>query len=426
MILIYCPNQSPRLHYVLDFIFRQYFGLPYRISFDLDSVQDTEIIVDYSADFIENSAIQIPQHGLIFQKGINDEVQYPIPENLDLPIDEFDLFSALFYLLSRYEEYGTSNKDLHQRFDFRQSILYKNNMLDRPVIDIWLDQLKSKLMANGVKADSFKNQKFQVVPTMDIDSVFAYRGRSLFRNLAALLKDIVNVNGKELKKRLSVVLGKTQDPNDNFSQHLEWSGGSKIHYFIQVGKHGIYDKNISSRNPEFIQILKQLKSAGNTVGLHPSYSSFLKKEVILQEKMELEKMLGEKINSSRQHFLRFQLPQTYRELSAIGIEDEYSMGYSDTPGFRAGTANSFYWYDIEKEEQTKLLLHPFSMMDVAYKVYAGLSAERTILKSKDIINECKNLGIPFTFVFHNESLSGHRGWESWEKVFRFWCSGGEH
>src|SRR5690606_23968330 len=127
----------------------------------------------------------------------------------------------------------------------------------RPVIDIWLDQLKSKLMANGVKADSFKNQKFQVVPTMDIDSVFAYRGRSLFRNLAALLKDIVNVNGKELKKRLSVVLGKTQDPNDNFSQHLEWSGGSKIHYFIQVGKHGIYDKNISSRNPEFIRILKQ-------------------------------------------------------------------------------------------------------------------------------------------------------------------------
>ena len=45
------------------------------------------------------------------------------------------------------------------------------------------------------------------------------------------------------------------------------------------------------------------------------------------------------------------------------MTDDYSMGYGSINGFRASVASSFYWYDLEKERQTNLRIHPFCFMD---------------------------------------------------------------
>jgi len=55
------------------------------------------------------------------------------------------------------------------------------------------------------------------------------------------------------------------------------------------------------------------------------------------------------ITQSRQHYIRFNLPEGYQRLIAAGITDDYSMGYGSVNGFRASVASSFYWYDLEKE-----------------------------------------------------------------------------
>ena len=66
---------------------------------------------------------------------------------------------------------------------------------------------------------------------------------------------------------------------------------------------------------------------------------------------------------SRQHFIRFTLPDTYRQLINAGIKEEFSMGYGSVNGFRASVALPFYWFDLEKNEATSLLVYLFCFMD---------------------------------------------------------------
>jgi hypothetical protein len=58
----------------------------------------------------------------------------------------FDIFSAAFYLMSRYEEYLPSIRDKHDRFDAKQSLAYKENFLHQAVVDRWAIQLEKLIL----------------------------------------------------------------------------------------------------------------------------------------------------------------------------------------------------------------------------------------------------------------------------------------
>jgi hypothetical protein len=59
---------------------------------------------------------------------------------------------------------------------------------------------------------------------------------------------------------------------------------------------------------------------------------------------------------------------------------------------------------------------------VAYKQFMHLSVDACIEDSSAIKQTLKKLNAPFVFVFHNESLSGHRGWQNWDQVFNYWLN----
>ena len=77
----------------------------------------------------------------------------------------------------------------------------------------------------------------------------------------------------------------------------------------------------------------------------------------------MESIIDRKVVHSRQHYIRFSLPDTYRQLINHGILNEFSMGYGSINGFRASIASPFYWYDLSREEKTPLLVYPFCFMD---------------------------------------------------------------
>ena len=54
----------------------------------------------------------------------------------------FDVFAAIFYLLSRYEEYLQKPTDKFGNYDFKNSILYKLNCLHIPVVEQWINMLE--------------------------------------------------------------------------------------------------------------------------------------------------------------------------------------------------------------------------------------------------------------------------------------------
>jgi hypothetical protein len=433
LVEIYCPYTSERLKYVLNYIFEERLGIHYTLVNDAARLDNAGVMrINYSELPIPGSLQIIPQ-GILSETGVKYTV-FDLSEQGDASILlkkpenqlYFDIFSAVFYLISRYEEYLMFAKDKHHRFKYEDSCLYQGKCLQLPLVDIWIDNFRKLLETEfKVPAAHFRKNMFNVQPTLDIDSAFTYKGRSFFRQAGALIKNLILLRFSELGKRLGVLIFSKPDPNDNFDYQLQElaAKGLKATYFFQVGPYGTYDKNISPENPAFRAMIKKIQAAGHTIGLHPSYESNSEIKELSEEKRILESITGQPVTCSRQHYLRFDLPRTYKHLLQIGIREEYSMGYSGITGFRAGTAFPFYWFDLVDNQATELRIVPFSVMDVAYKVFASSTPSDTLAASSKIIEQLKVVEGPFCFVFHNESLSEHRGWQGWRAVFKSWLNG---
>src|SRR5678809_1103698 len=147
-----------------------------------------------------------------------------------------------------------------------------------------------------------------------------------------------------------------------------------IDFFLVAKEKGKYDKNIDVTNAEFQELVRNISST-YTIGLHPSWASGDFPSLLTKEKASLEQISNQSVSKSRQHYLRFTLPSTYRKLIALELINEYSMGYGSINGFRASIASSYYWYDLRNEEKTKLHIHPFCFMDANSYYEQKFSAE---------------------------------------------------
>lgn len=424
MVLFHSSIKTPRLDYTLEYLFKNRLSVDYVLISELpDTQNNSQLLINYSNSTVPN-AWNIRPSGLLSQNRIFNQdsnfLNYT-DQDLDFNDPDFDVFSALFFHLTRYEEYLVNEKDEHGRFTWQSSCISKNNLLETPFIDKWVNNISDYIQSNS-QIKLTDNFKFEIQPSMDIDSVYAYSGRSLIRHIGAITQNLLKLNFNEIRSRLSVILFGNPDPNDNFKLQEEILGNKKMRYFVQVSDYGQYDKNIDVKHPGFKAILEKLVSTGHVIGLHPGYNSFKSSSIVLLEKLRLENVLKTNVTISRQHFLRFELPQSYRILMENHILEDHSMGYSEVPGFRAGTACPFYWYDLEKDSSTSLKIVPFCCMDVAFKQFLKLNPEQTVAHVIKLKEKLKTIDVPFVFVFHNESLSNHRGWENWQYVFRNWLS----
>ena len=122
------------------------------------------------------------------------------------------------------------------------------------------------------------------------------------------------------------------------------------------------DKNISP-GQKTLQKLIADHVKKYPVGIHPSWQSGDDPSLLKKEMDSLQAITGNRVLSSRQHYIRFTLPETYRGLIENGIQSDYSLGYGSINGFRASVASPFFWYDLKKELQTELTLYPFCYME---------------------------------------------------------------
>jgi hypothetical protein len=417
MVVIYSPNLSSRLTYVLDEILQHRLGLDYVILTDPEIYEQhpSKSKINYSN--LSLAGLQISPEKLIFETGLGSldlpkwsmDFGFPVlfPNDGELG---FDIFSMCFWHFSRLEEYPFTPTDPHGRFLCSDSAFFEHQFHEWPSVDLAVRYLCNKL---NIPPPS----KFDVFPTLDIDIAFKHKGRSAAVWLGGLVRYVLGFRLKEFMERCRVLLG-AKDPFDTFDYFMDRLDMHKnnVRIFILCGLHGRYDKNIDLRHKGYSSIVKRMAKKFE-IGLHPSYQSQDRVGVILKEKETLEATIQKPVIRSRQHYLRMKLPDTYEALLKSGVTHDYTMGFPDRIGYRAGTAMSFRYYDIAKERGTSLVLHPFSAMDVTLKNYMGLSPSEAIEKIRSIKSNCMEWEIPFTFIFHNESLSEQDGWEGWRNVF---------
>ncbi len=422
-VVVYSAGTSARLKFVLDWVLKERLHISYTITTNEADIAGLPFFISYGKK-LPNS-ISIPDEQLLWGKGIQKTDPKTASWNniptlfdaadkgCDLP---FDMFSAIFYLLSRYEEYYTQKQDKHGRYPASQSILYKKSWLLRPLVDEWVTAFRKKLVAaSGLH---IAPTQFIFQPTYDIDMAYSHLYKGVGRIMGAYVRALIKGDVKQINERTKVLKKKQKDPYDSFRwlRQLHKQYELRPLYFVLCSlKTTQYDKNVHPEHPAMVRVIKNLAKEG-TIGMHPSYYHD-RSTVMDSEKAVLEQVSGTTINISRQHYIRVRLPQTYHMLLEKGITEDYSMGYGSHLGFRAGTGNSFPWYDLEKEMVTALRIYPFCFMDTTAHHESKLSVAEAFGRLDAMAAKLQQTGSTMITVFHNFSLGTSAEWKGWRNAY---------
>lgn len=426
MVLIYAPYKTNRLTYVLDFIFHKICFIHYTVTFnkyDFDTYNGAKIA--YTNEEQQNCAWMF-NAGLLFEKEIKNEIP-PIAytdwgvviyksENKK-SIAPFDVFAAIFWIISRYEEYIVNKKDNHQRFDYHYSWAFKNKVLQKPIVNEWTLKLCNKLISKYPDIKILK-PPYRFIPSFDIDNFFAFKGKTITRSLLATIHALVAKRFDLVMLRFNYLI-KHCDPYDTYDYILDICKqySLKPYYFILTGKTSEWDRNLKANHPLFTKTCKKLVQQSK-IGLHLSYNATIK-NTAKEEKYLLEKATGINIYTNRFHFLRFSLPKSYQMLVNAGIKEDYSMTYPSIDGYRAGTCTPFYFYDLENDKSTDLLVYAMPFIDRTFINNPKSNTTETIAKIKKYIRQIKMYNGVFVSLWHNETLQNNKYWIKWKMVFEF-------
>lgn len=423
MVLIYSHITSTRLHYICHFIFKELMGVEFLITVDSEEFKTHNgIKINYSDREIDPvhdvPAFNIQGNSLLFDEIIirQEIICFDVygtkaffrTHNSDFP---FDIFAASFYLVTRYEEYLPHEKDMYGRYDHKNSLAFKEGFLNLPLVNIWVKDFTIALQRK-FPSFSIQHSAFKIIPTYDIDIAYSYKHKDLLRNLGGFLRS-------PSVERIKVLLGLQKDPFDMYDWlhelHKRYHT-DPICFFLVAERTGQYDKNILPHKEAMWELVKQ-HAKRYTIGLHPSWQSGDNTSLLKEEKLQLEAMAGVPISRSRQHYIRFNLPAGYNKLIEAGITDDYSMGYGSINGFRASVASSFFWYDLENEEQTNLRIHPFCFMDANAYYEQKQTAQQTAEEMKHYLSVCKKINGTLITIWHNNFLGTAKEFKGWKDIY---------
>ena len=426
-IYIVCEKRSKRLDYILDVVFDLHLGMEYFVIDQEKDAPDKAPVISYGIASINSNAVSLYRHPLLFEENIYAQAIHVDRDEDGLPYFfaaydfkgdyYFDIFSMIFYMLSRYEEYLHFKPDEFGRYSAKYCLAYREKFLHLPVVDIWILKLKSLLEAKN-EIDISLNRSYEIKPTIDIDTPYAFIAKPWWLQLGVLSRDIVLWRPSRFKNRLSALFGATQDCFDSFDylkKQFDLYNLKPVCFFL-MRLHLPDDQNFSIGTKNFNALVRQIREYAEC-GLHPSLFAKDKPDEVMKEKSQLESITDKSIVSSRQHFLYLSLPKTYRIMTDIGLKHDYSMGFHDANGFRAGTCVSFPWYDLKAESKSNLWIHPFQIMDVTLQKYESLNIEDAKLSIQAIKREVKKVQGTFAFIWHNSSFAEQYGWQGWDQVF---------
>jgi len=412
-IIIYSDVASPKLNYILKTLLSERFNVEVKLVTDNNQFinHPSPIKLNYSAQHF-NNILSIHQSNYFQEFNITKTPKFEAELIFDQSKSNFDIFAASFFLLSRAEEYDNKHLDSHGRFPIEQNSLYKQNIHRKPIVDIWVNSLINALQDKYEISISSKKQ-YHFLSTIDIDHIYAYQQKPLAIQIGGLIRDLIKLKVGRIGDRF-----KNKDPYDCIEDLLGWHSDRnlKLKTFVLCAARSDFDKSLNPTHPHYISKIKAL-SKNSVVGIHPSYYSNEKPQKFKQEKEQLESVIKQKIDSSRQHFLKLNFPSTYQNLIKAGIKADCTMGFAEDVGFRAGTAHPFNWYDIQSDRETDLKVVPFVAMDVTMKQYLKLGAKDAERLLDSMVKEIKSVAGQCCIIWHNSSFYAAEGWQGWKEAY---------
>lgn len=423
MLLVYTHKITPRLKYAFKQVFTRILGIPVDFTTTIeDFIAHDSLKMSYTRQPLSNE-IFVRSHDILYEQGLSD-VEISVQDweetkcfffNGDKSAIPFDIFSATFYLLSRYEEYLPHVKDQYGRFTAQESLAYKHDFLHQPVVDIWAYKFK-KVFQENYPDFQFPERQYTIKPIIDVPSAYNFKLKGIMRTFGGTVKDLFSFNFKKLYYRYMVLFGLKRDTYDTFKYIINKQKQSqfKFLFFFLIGDYSTYDKGIDAQKKKFITLIKQVADYCQ-VGLKASYFALEDISILKKEKGRMEAILNTSLSASRHSFSKLNLPESYRNLVELEILEDYTMGYVNHPGFRAGTCTPFFFYDLDYEIQTPLKICSYHLLDYSLLKFQSLLDKKKTLN--EIIYQVKKVHGEFVPVFHNYTFSEVDRWKGYKDLF---------
>ena len=423
-MLIYVDEISERLIYALDFVFKER-GLTYSLTNDGRFFQSsTEAKINYSERHfpdeiqVKPATVLFDEEVLIYEIGTG---KFEDEECLSFN-KVIDPLASIFYVITRMEECTSTFEDRHGRFPLERSVLNRFGWIEKAMCDRWAVDFLRFLDRSELITFRNRSTDVEIIPTFDIDNVYAYQWKKGIRKWVSSARDVIKGDRQRILERRDVLKGEKKDPYDTFEDILTiQKAGFAVRMFWLLGDYAKFDRNVSHKDPRHQTLIKSM-SESCIIGIHPSYKSNSYEYYLHEEKERLEEIIHQPVEHSRQHFLKLKIAVTYPILIEQGVRHDYTMGFAEHVGFRAGTARPFQWFDLTRNKPTELIIHPFAYMDGTLNEYMKLTPEEATQVILKLYKEIEKYGGDFLCVWHNETIGDYGIWEGWREVLNYTLS----
>lgn len=327
-----------------------------------------------------------------------------------------DLFASTFFILTRWEEYAKPDRDGYGRFPAKASWAFRNNLLDRPVVNAYAELLWSMLAHLGWN-EPRKARHFGLHLSHDVDHPRLWwslpdRTRTLTGSLFR------RKNLREAAWWLQHHFFKSKDPHDIFEAWMTFSEqqGHVSHFNFMGKRPASFDCYYDLEHPFVRNLIKRIVERGHVIGFHPSREAFAAPLLFRKELASLQQIAPAPVRTGRQHYLCFEAPHTWQRWHEAGFEWDSTLGYPEAEGFRCGICCEFPVFHFLTRQTLALREKPLIAMDVTLAQYRKYTPDQGYDRLQHLRRQTEKYGGEFTLLWHNSSWNTYF-WVPWQEVY---------
>lgn len=451
-VVIQC-NRSymPEREYIYDYFFRERYGIEYSVCYN-DNPSDVVVIElpngkkIYVADVmfnmpediwlkkeslpvtplhvIENAAMSkvVMDRDIIELYGKRNEVF--LTEKGEITVD---IFGSAFFLLTGYEELVIPDRNQFGNFPHDSTVIGKEGLIQRPLVDEYVELLWTFIVALCPDL-SRKQEKFQFIPTHDIDRAFMFNENPFSWHIKNSIGDILKRRSLKMfwQRNMSYFFNGKKDPDDVYDWLMDLSdsvGVKSIFYFKNSMAKSKHDCPYRIDTKAVTRTLIKIDQRNHIIGFHPSFETLNNEDMFAEEINGLRnycKNIGVKqdVTNIRHHYLRYLNPQTSCWHEKYAFVADATLGHRDHIGFRRGTSHEYYVYDLENRKTLNVREFPLIVMEQTMKgEFEGTKLQFEAIKR--MIDICKFYNGNFVLLWHNETLADKDDKIFYDKIINY-------
>jgi hypothetical protein len=324
---------------------------------------------------------------------------------------EGDVVASSFFVLSQYDEAIESTERSRKRENRAEnSYIGRHGLLGRPLVNEYAAALRDAFGRIGLPLAPTRrwgNADFAVCLTHDIDGLKKLRNIPPLRTFLHILRQPYP---RRLGRGLALLrdygrglIGGGPDPYlEGFDRmvRLDAECTAEATYFF------LADGSTYPLSGDVLQVLMNLQEEGHEIALHSGFGTATSPSELQRQAEALSAVVGHPVRGNRQHYLKFDVAETWRGLESAGICYDSTLGYPDREGFRCGVCLPFQPFDMGRNRPASIWEIPLLIMEESLLGYQRLPLVVAQRRIEGIIDEVERHGGVFVPLWHNSAFYG--------------------